>query len=224
MSATEQVLAASRQAHSENPERLHTNRNVDCFRHITRVIQLLKAQGLDASYIGKTHGEGQYTPATGFPRQVGPWTITGVSHDAIWVNQVQYDTIASGNDGPDPLGQPGVPIANEIPAQYYRPHNPPVAYPVGPVVDDPPVPVPTPQPREIAFPPRDETAAFGKSLDRFYEVKGRQNRASDEDPLFVDNEGLYVWIPEYLRYRVNGKDHAEATRIVMDSIEAAWPK
>lgn len=141
MSLTDQVLAASRQANTENPERLNTNRNVDCFRHTTRVIQILKAQGLDAAYIGKTRGEGQYSPPSGFPRQVGSYTITGVSHDAIWINQfVQYDTIASGNDGPEPLGSPGIPIANEIPAQYYRPNNPPVAYPIAPVVEEPPPP------------------------------------------------------------------------------------
>lgn len=139
MSLRDQVLAASRQADSENPQRLRTNRNVDCFNHATRAIELLLADGLKADYIGKTAGEGQYTPASGFPRPVGNFTITGVSHDAIWVNGVQFDLIASGNDGPEPLGSPGIPIANEIPAQYYRPNNPPVPYPIG---NTAPVPVP----------------------------------------------------------------------------------
>lgn len=140
MTIQEQVLAASRQADHEDPERLQTNRNVDCAAHSTRVIQILKAKGIDAAYVGKTAGEGQYTPPSGFPRQVGNYTITGVSHDAIWVGPRQFDLIGNGNDGPDPLGSPGVPVANEIPAQYHRPNNPPVAYPISAA----PVPAPPP--------------------------------------------------------------------------------
>lgn len=144
MGLREQVLEASRQADRENPERLQTNRNVDCFRHTTRVIQLLIAAGVEAAYVGKTSGEGQYTPAVGFPRQVGTYTITGVSHDAVWVGAQQFDLIGAGNDGPDPLGQPGSPQANEIPAQYHRPNNPPVAYPIAAVESAPPAHDPYP--------------------------------------------------------------------------------
>lgn len=138
MSLQQQVLAASRQAHSEQPERLATNRNVDCFRHSTRVLQILSEQGHGVAYVGKTRGEGQYTPPSGFPRPVGPWTITGISHDAVYVDDVQFDLIASGNDGSEPLGAPGVPIANQIDPQYYRANNPPVPYPISAVVDPPP--------------------------------------------------------------------------------------
>lgn len=144
MTLRDTVLAASRQADSENPQRLQTNRNVDCFTHSTRVIEILKAQGLNAAYIGKTAGEGQYTPPSGFPMQVGTYTITGVSHDAIWVDgALQFDLIAAGNDGSEPLGAPGIPTANQIPPQYYRPNNPPVAHPIAGSTP-PPMPPQTP--------------------------------------------------------------------------------
>lgn len=140
MTLQEHVLAASRQADQEYPERLRVNRNVDCFDHSTRVLHILHDKGFGVAYVGKTAGEGQYMPPTGFPRQVGQWTITGVSHDAVWVNDVQFDLIASGNDGAEPLGSHGVPTANQIPSQYYRANNPPVPYPMGPVADGPHAP------------------------------------------------------------------------------------
>ena len=124
MALVQQVLDASRQAHREAPERLQLNRNVDCFNHTSRVIAILRAQGLPASFVGKTAGEGQYTPPIGFPRAVThpasgqTFTCTGVSHDAIWVGGAQFDLVANGNDGPEPLGSPGIPVANEIPDQY----------------------------------------------------------------------------------------------------------
>lgn len=137
MTLRDQVLLASRQADQEMPSRLQTNRNVDCFQHITRVLDILKGQSLTAAYIGKTAGEGQYHPPSGFPRVIGTWTITGVSHDAIWVEGRQFDCVGGGNDGPEPLGTVGVPIANEIPEQYYRPNNPPVPHPITGVVTPP---------------------------------------------------------------------------------------
>lgn len=169
MTLQERVLAASRQAHSENPERLNTNRNVDCFKHSTRVIQLLRDQGLDAAYVGKTRGEGQYPPPVGFPRQVGQWTITGVSHDAIWVGGAQFDLIAAGNDGAEPLGAPGVPVANLIPSEFYRPNNPPVAYPITAV--EPPPPQHEPYPGDAVF------DAVGEALFGDYQLAGQAPNA-----------------------------------------------
>lgn len=140
MTLRDQVLLASRQADQEMPSRLQTNRNVDCFQHITRVLEILKGQSLTAAYIGKTAGEGQYHPPAGFPRVIGPWTITGVSHDAIWVEGKQFDCVGGGNDGPEPLGTVGLPIANEIPEEFHRPNNPPVPHPIAGVPSTPPAP------------------------------------------------------------------------------------
>lgn len=145
MTLPQTVLEASRQADREHPERLQTNRAVDCYQHTTRVIELLRAQGLAAAYVGKTAGEGQYVPP-GFPRDVvhpvsgTRYTCTGVSHDAIWIDvQAQFDLIGRGNDGSEPLGVPGVPVATEIPVHDHRPNNPPI-YPLTSAPVPPPAP------------------------------------------------------------------------------------
>lgn len=152
MTLQQSVFEASRQADREQPTRLQTNRNVDCYQHTSRVIELLRGQGIAASFVGKTAGEGQYVPPAGFPRPVvhavsgKTYTCTGVSHDAIWVGtDRQFDLIGNGNDGSEPLGSPGIPVANEIPSQYHRPNNPPV-YPIDAV------PVPPPAPPLPAYP------------------------------------------------------------------------
>lgn len=180
MTLQQTVLEASRQADREQPERLQTNRAVDCFRHTTRVIELLRAQGIDAAYVGKTAGEGQYVPPTGFPREVvhpvsgKRYTCTGVSHDAMWVDaQSQFDLVGNGNDGSEPLGSPGVPTANEIPAQYHRPNNPPL-YPItgAPVPPPPPPPAPKPYPGDSYF-----VSAIGVPLEADYAMAGQRLNA-----------------------------------------------
>lgn len=181
MTLRDQVLLASRQADQEMPSRLQTNRNVDCFNHTTRVLQMLTGQGLQAAYVGKTAGEGQYHPPTGFPRQVGPWTITGVSHDAIWVEGHQFDLIGGGNDGPEPLGTIGVPTANEIPAEFHRPNNPPVAYPITGAGTLPP---------SSHILPKGEAFVFLKALDAFYRAPEGLQRP---DGIGGDMEAIAQW-------------------------------
>lgn len=73
--------------------------------------------------------------------------------------------------------------------------------------------------------PRDELRDFFTVLDDEYRRRGRGNRTSDpRDPIHVDNEGIYVWLPEYIRYRQTGKSKSEATAAVLADIDAAWPK
>lgn len=217
MTIAEQVLAASRAASNENPARLQINRNIDCHQHSTRVIELLKAQGIDAAYVGKTAGEGQYTPPTGFPRQIGNYTITGVSHDAIWVGVRQFDLIASGNDGPDPLGAPGIAIANEIPMEYHRANNPPVPYPLGPVDTPKPAPV---------LPGREEMMNAGRWLDTFYRApEGLQRvnglvRFDDQGRPSPDWEGVGAWLFDvYWNTRLAGKSEGDARAAVIAEIQ-----
>jgi hypothetical protein len=178
MTLQQTVLEASRQADRENPARLQTNRNVDCYQHTARVVDILRAQGIAASFVGKTAGEGQYVPPTGFPREVvhagtaKTYTCTGVSHDAIWVGtDRQFDLVGGGNDGSEPLGSPGVPTANEIPAQYHRPNNPPL-YPItgAPVPPlPPPPPAPKPYPGDSYF-----VSAIGVPLEADYALAGQR--------------------------------------------------
>ena len=66
----------------------------------------------------------------------------------------------------------------------------------------------------IPFPPRDEGLQFMNQLDNTYRLTlGRPLAAS-----FVDNEGAVVWVLEYLRYRLNGCTHGDATTKVLQQI------
>lgn len=67
----------------------------------------------------------------------------------------------------------------------------------------------------VVFPPRDESLRFRQELETYYrDVLGRSPSSS-----FVDLEGTIVWTQEYLRYRVNGCDHATAVARVMAIID-----
>ena len=85
-------------------------------------------------------------------------------------------------------------------------------------------PVPAPVPPSLNFPPRDWVGRFFAALDDLYRSKGRKNRTKSGEPLHVDNEGIFVWVPEFLRLCANGQGEGEATMNVLMMIEAAWPK
>lgn len=66
----------------------------------------------------------------------------------------------------------------------------------------------------IPFPPRDQGLVFMLSLDdKYRDGLGRPAGAS-----FVDKEGAVVWVLEYLRYRLNGCNHGDATAKVLAQI------
>lgn len=120
-----------RQVALEHPELLRTNTAATCFRFVQLV--LARANDPRWGHVGKTAGEGQYTPPGFMPRDVkgrdgNLYRITGVSHDAIFYHdgpiELQVDLLGGGNDGPDPLGTPAIPQWNVIPQQYYRVNNP----------------------------------------------------------------------------------------------------
>ena len=67
----------------------------------------------------------------------------------------------------------------------------------------------------VAFPPRSEPYAFRQTL----EAKYRDSLGRSPSPTYVDLEGDIVWTQEYLRYRVNGCDHATAQQKVLDQID-----
>jgi len=66
----------------------------------------------------------------------------------------------------------------------------------------------------VQFPPRDEPFDFRNQL----EVKYRDQLRRQAVQTFVDVEGDIVWTQEYLRYRVSGCSHADATSRVVDQI------
>jgi hypothetical protein len=62
-------------------------------------------------------------------------------------------------------------------------------------------------PSVVAFPPRDQSFGFGTALNITYRETLRRSAVST----FVDLEGWIVWVQEYLRYRVNGCSHQDAS-------------
>ena len=66
----------------------------------------------------------------------------------------------------------------------------------------------------VNFPPRDQTYQFGLELNQTYRDVLRRGTVNTN----VDLEGWIVWIQEYLRYRVNYCNHAEASNKVFTQI------
>jgi hypothetical protein len=66
----------------------------------------------------------------------------------------------------------------------------------------------------IPFPPRNEGLLFMNDLDTTYRDSLRRSLTSS----FVNNEGAVVWVLEYLRYRLNGCNHGDATNKVLMQI------
>lgn len=66
----------------------------------------------------------------------------------------------------------------------------------------------------VLFPSRADVLQFRIALEAKYQGMGRGLSAT-----FVDAEGAVIWIQEYLRYRVNGCDHATAQQKVFDQID-----
>jgi hypothetical protein len=62
-------------------------------------------------------------------------------------------------------------------------------------------------PLDVIFPPRNQTVDFGLQLNQVY----RDLLLRSPVATFVDLEGWVVWIQEYLRYRVNGCSHFDAS-------------
>lgn len=69
--------------------------------------------------------------------------------------------------------------------------------------------------RAITFPPRNEPFDFRNQL----EAKYRDGLRRSAGESYVDIEGDIVWTQEYLRYRVNACDHAQAVQRVFGQID-----
>lgn len=66
----------------------------------------------------------------------------------------------------------------------------------------------------IPFPPRNEGLDFMNAL----QVKYRDDLRRGASSSFVNSEGAVVWVLEYLRYRLNGCGHGDATTKVLMQI------
>jgi len=69
-------------------------------------------------------------------------------------------------------------------------------------------------PMDVLFPPRNESLVFRNNLEAKY-ATGLGRPATGT---YVDREGEVVWLQEYIRYRVNGCDHATAIARVATQI------
>lgn len=231
-------LALARQVHAEQPHLLTTNIGATCHQFTLRLITKLRAAGFTAELMAKTAGEGQYVPPGFVPRTVTgsdgkPYTCTGVSHDAIWCDGRQFDTIASANDNErpiykkstdpfwsfDPSDGPqihGVPIWNPVPQHLWRPNNPPLTD-----VSAPTEPQPIPQ-----LPDRGEMMRAGEQLHHYYRsAEGLQRPDGLWKPATPtaiaqpDWEGIGAWLFDvYLQARVSGKTATEAMGAVIAQI------
>jgi hypothetical protein len=137
-----------RQVDLQHPQLLQANIGATCHQFTLKVIDALRAEGHQAYLICKSPGEGQYVPPGFLPRSVvgldgNTYQCSGVSHDAIWSDGQQFDTIASANDGEQPIFNSngsqivGQPVWNAIPSNFWRPNNPPLK-------DGAPTPSPVP--------------------------------------------------------------------------------
>lgn len=166
-------------------------------------------------------------------------TIVGVSMDAAWHvpshTQIKVIANSSANDDANPsIHGPARLTPYPIAAEHYRWHNPPVRQERVPMVDRPapirapepaPVPLPPTPTRALEFPPRDRVGSFFVLLDAHYANRGRSSRIprGAGDSLYVDNEGLFVWLSEYIRHYVEASGtiderHALAVKQTFEEI------
>ena len=156
------------QVQKEHPDLYQTNVVSTCYQATVYLLAKLRAAGHSAYHVCKKAGEGQYTPPGFTPREMTgfdgkTYICTGVSHDAIWCNGLQFDTIASGNDSDrkiystdekpgwsfDPNAGPQITASaawNPVPKEYWRAWNPPL------LIDDGTVPPKPPEPPSLRIP------------------------------------------------------------------------
>jgi hypothetical protein len=74
-------------------------------------------------------------------------------------------------------------------------------------------------PLDVFFPARNEALDFRNQLENKYRTQLQRPLSAT----FVDPEGDVVWTQEYLRYRLNGCDHATAVQRVFAQIDGNAP-
>lgn len=167
-----------RKVNAKHPHLLLTNNGESCNAFLDHLIEELRAAGLKAYRVCKTAGEkGQYTPLGFQPRLVkgfdgNDYMITGLSHDAVWCEGLQFDVIGGAHFGPMPFGAPGNPMWDPIPREHWRPNNPPLTGNAVIVNPRPPTPPPAPS---FSYP--DEATAvfaFQNRVKAAYRAVGRK--------------------------------------------------
>jgi hypothetical protein len=234
------------QAIAEQPRVWDQNTYESCWRILDRAIALGDAASGGAvwAFIGKTSAESGYTPAGFQPLsvrvarpdgQTETVQITQVGHDGVWhvptLRQLKVivNSAANSDTRPEIHGpaQRGGEVPNNLidPANY-RYQNPPI--PWATVHGQNPTPVPIQPPGVPPFPPRDAVVDFVvDDLSPFYQSRGRAIEfrlpwRGLERLVYVDFEGVLVWVPEYLRRCQLGESSTEAAQHVLADVAAAW--
>lgn len=227
----------------QNPRLLQTNMGSTNFRFLQLLVIAFRSAGMQAEFVAKTAGDrGKYVPPGFGQHQVrgldgALYTIVGVSHDALYINGRQHDVIGSASYEETPFGTPAHPAFEEVPRHDWRNSNPPLPHtlevmPVD-VPSTPNPPQPPPRITPLEWPPRDLVGRFFGELNDRYKAGGRENRVPfpDEDrpALYVDNEGLFVWLSEFMRHYVGatgtaGERYLTARDKVLADIDKAWPR
>lgn len=219
-------LTIAREVNAKHPHLLKENTGASCHMFTVHLIEHLRVAGFSAFLMCKTRGEGQYTPLGFQPRDVmgfdgKMYRVTGVSHDAIWCEGRQFDTIGSANDGDTPIFRPngeqivGVPVWNPIPQEYWRPNNPPLIE--GLPIPDAPQP---PRPAPVDRPGREEMMNAGAWLDAYYRSPdGLQRPEGLSKGGVPDWEGVGAWLFDvYFMGRLDGLTEGEARAKVIAQI------
>ena len=230
-------IAIVQHVNNTYPHLLLENTGTACHWFTQHLIEHLRANGREAFLMCKTRGEGQYTPVGFQPRDVmgldgKMYRCTGVSHDAIWCDGRQFDTIGGANeydkpiyrkssdpgwsfnpsDGPQIIGQP---VWHEIAKEHWRPNNPPLKMDA---VISPPIP-PTPQPAPApTLPDRGELM---EEMAHLHEVFKRD--LLRPDGLWInghpDFEGIAAWVLDvYLVSRMAGRSRERARETYVNAI------
>lgn len=91
-----------------------------------------------------------------------------------------------------------------------------------PIPPPTPSPNPSPVPPMANFPPRNETREFFETkLNPFYKDELHREPVSD---VYVDSEGISVWIDVYLHHRVDGMSHQAAMDATMREVAGLPPR
>jgi hypothetical protein len=69
------------------------------------------------------------------------------------------------------------------------------------------------------LPPTNETFDFRRQLESLYASRPSPPPISS----YVDAEGEAVWLQEYMRQRLSGREHAESTDVVLRAIRQVAP-
>ena len=213
----------------ELPHEWQMNTYASCYVVLTRA---LFHAGPDWAYIGKVDSESGYAPPGFTPIAVRVTRPDGqpdvayvmrLSHDAVWhvpsLRQVKAIVNSAANSDERPEIHGPAQIGGDVIApESYRYRNPPITYAR---INGAPVPVP---PKIPPFPPRDVVVDFViGSLSRFYQQKGRPVAFEYRGQfVYVDFEGIVVWMAEYLRRVQLGESGTDASRHVLEDVAAAW--